>query len=216
MTINEYEFKVNIGGTDYGMDKLTSAHITQPLFDKFDVGLACSACLVLTYYFDLEPAKASKVVAYCRPRYSTDDSAWKQLGVFYVDSRTSKSGLKTLTCYDSMMRSDATFLKDGDVGEWPRNMKQLVYDLAAFMDVELDERTIPQLNATYTYDYPNDDTGRTILQYVAAAHCGNWIITSQDKLLLVPLFSSMPPETYYLVTQDGEPITFGDTRILIE
>ena len=53
------------------------------------------------------------------------------------------------------------------------------------------------------------------MKFIAVAHGGNWTITREDKLLLVPLVGSMPPETNYLVTEDGDAITFGGDRILV-
>lgn len=210
----EYEFQIEIDGVNYGMDVLSDVRIKQPLFDKFDVGLACCAQMTVQYYVreGIEPSRGAKLIPRCRAKNS--DDPWMQLGVFYIDLRTERAGKKTLTCYDSMMKADTPFIKDGEfVGEWPRNMKQTVNDIVARMGITLDPRT--QLVSTYTVDYPNDLPMRKILEYVAAAHAGNWIITANDQLLLVPLATSMPPETNYLVTEWGLAIVFGEDRILV-
>lgn len=212
---HELEYRVKIGNTYYGMDTLTSASIKRPLFDKISVGLACCAQMIVKYRFDLEPPRGAKLLPECRKKNSND--AWYKLGTFFIDLRTEKAGVKTLTCYDSMLKADVPFLTDEDisidVGEWPRNMKVMVDEISKRMGVSLDPRTV--INPIYEIDYPNNDTCRDILQYVAAAHAGNWIITREDKLLLVPLFLSMPPETHYLVTEYGYAIIFGDDRILV-
>ena len=209
----EYEFQVEIDGVNYGMDVLKDVRIKQPLFDRFDVGLACCAEMTVQYYVKegIEPSRGAKLI----PRYRVKDSntKWDQLGVFYIDLRSERAGKKTLTCYDSMMKADTPFFTGGDVGEWPRNMKKVVDEIASRMGVTLDPRT--QIVSSYVVDFPNDDHMRTILEYVAAAHAGNWIITAKDQLLLVPLTTSMPPETYYLVTEWGLPIVFGEDRILV-
>lgn len=209
----EYEFQVEIDGTNYGMDTLTDVHIKQPLFDKFDVGLACCAQMTVQYYVKsgIEPSRGAKLIPQYRIKGSSDN--WEQIGVFYIDLRTERAGKKTLTCYDSMMKADTPFFTEGDVGEWPRNMKQIVDEIARRMGVKLDPRT--KIVSTYTVDFPNEDHMRTILEYVAAAHAGNWIMTAKDELLLVPLTTSMPPETHYLVTEWGLPIVFGEDRILV-
>ena len=81
------------------------------------------------------------------------------------------------------------------------------------MGVKLDKRTV--LNSAYIIDYPaNDYTIRNELCFIAAAHGGNWIITDEGNLLLVPLLS-MPAETNYLITEYGDAITFGGVRILV-
>lgn len=210
----DYEFQVNIGGVDYGMDTLSAVHIKQPLFDKMDVGLACCAELTVSYYIDLqvEPERGAKLIPRYRPKGSNDP--WQQLGVFYIDLRTTREGKQTLMCYDSMMLADTPFIVDGEfVGEWPRSMKQCAEEIAARMGISLDPRT--SINPNYTLDYPNDSTMRKLLQYIAAAHAGNWIITAANQLLLVPLATSMPPETYYLVEEHGLAIVFGEDRILV-
>lgn len=112
-----------------------------------------------------------------------------------------------------MLKTEQTYLISEDVGEWPRGMKALVADIASRIDVEVDSRTV--INESYVVEYPNDYTMREILCHIAAAHAGNWIITADGKLLLVPLFTAMPPETYYLIEDSGSAIVFGEDRILV-
>ena len=209
----EYEYKVNIDGRDYSMDSLTSASFEQPLFDSFGVGNACAAQLTLSYYDNnINPATMAQIIAYCRKRGSTD--AWSQLGVFFVDTReTSTDRLTTLTCYDSMLKADQKFLSEVVEDNWPQKQTKVVADICTRMSVELDARTV--INPNYNVDIPVDLNIRDILCYIAAANGGNWIITAANKLLLVPLFSSMPAETYLLIADDGDRITFGGVRIIV-
>lgn len=214
MTETEYEFQVEIDAVNYGMDTLSSVRIKQPLFDKFDVGLACCAEMTVQYYIieNIDPSRGAKLVPRCRTRGSSEP--WHQLGVFFIDMRKARSGKMTLTCYDRMMMADTPFIKDGEfVGEWPRPMDQVAREIATRMGTKLDSRTV--LNSNYTLDYPNDDPMRKMLEYIAAAHAGNWIMTAADELLLVPLTSSAPPETNYLVEEMGRAIVFGEDRILV-
>lgn len=209
---HEYEFRVEIAGVYYGMDALESGHIRHPLFDKFSVGLACCAQLDIKYWIGAlpEPPKGARVVPQIRTRGSKDP--WKQVGVFYIDIRTTKDNVKTLTCYDSMMKSDVAF--NSVLLSWPTDMKSVGESCAQQMGIQLDERTV--LSTKYLMDKVAEDTPiRTVLQYIAAAHGGNWVITSEDKLLLVPLFSSMPSESNYLITEYGENIVIGGDRILV-
>lgn len=209
----EYEYKVNIDGKDYSMDSLTSASFEQPLFDSFSVGNACAAQLTLSYYDNnINPATMAKVIAYCRKKNSND--AWIQLGVFYVDTReTSTDRLTTLTCYDSMLKADQLFLSEVVEDDWPQKQTKVVADICTRMQVLLDPRT--NINPNYDVDIPFDLNIRDVLGYIAAANGGNWIITSENKLLLVPLFSSMPAETSLLITEDGDRIVFGGVRIIV-
>lgn len=81
------------------------------------------------------------------------------------------------------------------------------------MGAQLAPRTA--INPNYTIDYPaNEYTIRDELRYIAAAHAGNWIVTGEGRLYLVPLVS-IPPETNYLVTEYGDAILFGGDRILV-
>lgn len=203
------EYKVEIGGVTYYMSALFSISITRPLFEKLSVGNTCAAELKVSFYPSGEVARMAKIIPYAR-KASDDD--WSQLGVFYTDTRAKDGKKLELTAYDAMLKAEQTYLQSDDVGEWPRTMATVVSEICARMGVTLDSRTALK---SYTVDYPNDLTMREVLGYIAAAHGGNWIITAEGKLLLVPLFSSMPEETFFLVDEDGDRITFGGDRIIL-
>ena len=111
-----------------------------------------------------------------------------------------------------MLKAEQVFLAEGDTGEWPRTQTAVVAEICTRMGVELDSRTVL---GSYPVEYPNDFTMREILGYIAAAQGGNWIVTGAGKLLLIPLFGSMPSETSYLVTEDGDAIAMGDVRLVV-
>ena len=93
-------------------------------------------------------------------------------------------------------------------------MTEAVEIMAALMGVEIDPRTA--LNSAYTIDYPvSNQTLRKTLSWIAATHGGNFVMTDEGKLLLVPLISA-PAETNYLVTEYGGPIVIGGIRILLD
>ncbi len=119
-----------------------------------------------------------------------------------------------------MYKADQEWKPDQSLN-FPLSMPNAAAEFARLMGVELDPRT--KLNAAYTIDYPTSDpdsetgsyyTIRQELQWIAAAHLGNWIMTGEDKLLLVPLLS-IPPETNYLVTEYGSAITLGGVKLLV-
>lgn len=204
------EYKVEIGGITYGMGDIESVNIEQPLFDKLSVGNACSAKLTIVFWEITTIPKMSKIVPYAR-KQSTDD--WIMQGEFYIDTRSLSDGKMTIVAYDAMLKGEIVWVPSQHL-VFPMSMENAVAEIASLMGVEIDNRTL--LNSIYTIDYPaNDYTMRDILRYIAAAHAGNWIMTIEGRLLLVPLFASMPPETHYLVTEYGNPITFGGTRILV-
>ena len=93
-------------------------------------------------------------------------------------------------------------------------MDDAVDIVAELMGISVDSRT--QVSHTYTIDYPaNDYTLRDVLGFIAVANGGNWTITRNDQLLLVPLVGSMPEETHYLIEESGNEITFGGDRIFV-
>ena len=208
--MSEYEYRVVIGDIDYSMNDLVSCDYTHPLFDTFGVGNACAAELVVKYYTDSPPPRMGTVKAFYREKNTSD---WLPIGTFFIDTREHFEDLYTLVCYDSMMKADAVYQDNSEEDEWPKAPAEVVNIIADAMGVAIDPRT--QLNTNYEVAYPNEETGRTILGWIAAAHGGNWTITNDNKLLLVPLFSSMPSRWPYLITESGNYITFGGVRIRI-
>lgn len=204
-----YQYKVVIADVEYGMSDIASAKIEHPLFDKLSVGNTCAAELDITFWPKSDIPKMAKIV----PFAIDEDGTETQLGVFYTDTRARVGDRLNIIAYDEMLKADVVWVPDQAL-EFPMTMPAAVTVIAGLMGVELDSRTV--LNSAYTIDYPaNDYTLRDVLGYIAAAHAGNWIFTGEGKLLLVPLFASMPEETSYLITEDGEPILIGGVRITV-
>lgn len=205
-----YRYRFDIAGTEYGMnDVCAKPKIEHPLFDKLSVGNTCSAELDITFWAKGTIPKMAKIVPYV-----IDESGVEtKLGEFWTDTREQVGDRLHIIAYDGMMRGDIVWVPDQAL-EFPMSMPKAVQVICDLMGVEQDERTV--LSSAYTIDYPaNDWTLRDVLGFIGAAHAGNWIITAAGKLLLVPLFDSMPAETGYLVTENGNPITFGGVRILV-
>lgn len=204
------EYKAVIAEVEYGMGDLFSATITQPLFEKLSVGNACSAELKISFSPKGTVPRMAKIVPYAR---KTATDSWTQLGVFYTDTRTMNDGRMEITAYDDMLRAEQIWEPNQSL-VFPLTMSDAVDEIASLIGVSIDARTV--LSSAYSIDYPaNDYTLRDVLRYIAAAHGGNWVITAEGKLLLVPLFGSMPMETSYLISEDGDAITFGGVRILV-
>jgi hypothetical protein len=97
---------------------------------------------------------------------------------------------------------------------WPRNSIFVVNHISNAMGIRTDTRT--HLNDEISIPYPNDWTCREILGYIAAANCGNWIVTDAGELRLLPLWSiPAAGETSYLIDEHGDAITLGGVRILV-
>lgn len=76
----------------------------------------------------------------------------------------------------------------GETGSVTRTMREVALEIASAMGVEIDSRTA--LNDDYRMTNPKGYTAREILQAIAGANGGNWIITTTGKLRLVPLFGN--------------------------
>ena len=68
---------------------------------------------------------------------------------------------------------------------------------------------------SYNVAKPTDEqTMREVLGYIGVANAGNWIITMEGKLRLVKL-GDIPEESNLLVDDYGNPILFGEVRIIV-
>lgn len=216
-TTREYQF--DIAGTVYGPDVEVSHHVDSGLYEKFGIGGAAAAKLTLSLFADGIP-RAAEIKRYIRLRNGGQVSEWLPKGVFFTSSRSEEDGYWTIEAFDAMRKAEQPWEPDQGL-DFPLPMPAAVEEFARIMGVEIDPRT--RLNPDYTIDYPASDpaseTGdyysiRQELQWIAAAHAGNWIITGEGRLLLVPLLS-IPAETNYLVTEYGDAITLGGVKLLV-
>lgn len=204
-----YQYKVDIAGTEYGMTDLKVVNLEAPLFDHLSVGNTCSAELDITFWQKSEIPKMAQII----PRVQLGDGSWYQLGVFYTDTRIKRGEALNIVAYDAMMKGEVVWEPDINL-IFPMTMTYAVQVIADLMGVEIDPRT--ELNEAYTIDYPiGEQTLRETLGWIGAAHAGNWIITNEGKLLLVPLFDSVPVSDGVLVTEDGAAIALGGVRLLV-
>lgn len=208
-TVKEYKFEIN--DVEYGPEEEVEHTYSNGIFEDFGFGNAYTASLTLSLFADNIP-RAATIRRYIRLRNGNQASEWLPKGTFFTNTRSDDDGYWTIEAYDSMRKAEAVWVPDQSL-EFPLSMPAAATEFARILGVELDPRTV--LNANYTIDYPaNDYTIRNELCFIAAAHGGNWIITDENKLYLVPLLSA-PPETNYLVEEYGDAITFGGDRILV-
>lgn len=203
------QYRVLIDSIEYGMGDIFSGEIERPLFDELSIGNACMSMFTVTVLLKSVVPTAAQMVP-----QAFVDGAWQQLGVFYIDERSAApNGMTKFISYDSMVKADAIWVPGNDL-VFPMAMNRAASVIAGLMGVSIDSRTV--INANYSIDYPaNDYTLRDVLGYIAAANGGNWIITRENKLLLVPLVGSLPDEPDYLADENGDAITFGGVRILV-
>lgn len=207
----EREYKFDVAGTEYGKDAEVSHSVESQLFEEFGIGNACCATLKMALYADNVP-RAATINRYLRLVNGTQATAWIPKGTFFTNKRSRDGDYWEIEAYDAMRKADVVW-EPAQSLTFPMSMLTAVNLFCQMMGVKLDKRTV--LNSAYTIDYPsNDYTIRNELCFIAAAHGGNWIMTDEGNLLLVPLLS-MPEETNYLITEHGDAITFGGVRILV-
>lgn len=208
-TKKEYQFDIN--GTVYGPEREVEHSVDAELYEEFGIGNAATAKLTLKLYADSVP-RAATIRRYVRLKNGSQATEWLPKGVFFTNRRSEEDGQWTVEAFDAMRKAERVWTPDQSL-TFPMTAPNAVAEIARIMQVQVDPRT--QLDPSYTIDYPaNDYTLRDELRFIAAAHAGNWVVTGEGELLLVPLLSA-PPETFYLVTEYGEPITFGGVRILV-
>lgn len=208
------QVKVNIAGVDYGEDQIVSLETVCSLFaeDGFSIGGAVAKEINLTLWNVTGTIpRMAKMIPYYRITNGTQTSEWIQKGIYYIDTRTTDSGLLTIHGYDDMLKADQVWMPDQSL-EFPMAMSQAVSVIAGLMGVSVDSRT--QVG-NYTIDYPaNEYTLRDVLRYIAVASAGNWIMSDTGQLLLIRA-GDLPPETFLLVDEDGDAISFGGDFILV-
>ena len=163
-------------------------------------------------------SRTAKIELFSRVELGDQVSEWLPKGVFYIDTRSvdEVTGVTTLHGYDRLVFGEQIYAPEGDVGEWPRPADEVVNEIAGLLGLELDERTV--IDPSVMVSYPNENTMREVLGYIAVAHAGNWTITDAGKLRLVPLWSIpeyVPEGDGVLVDQHGDAIVFGEVRILV-
>lgn len=161
--------------------------------------------------------RQARMVPYVRLTDGTRSSEWIQKGVYYVDTREISdygSDLKKLTLhgYDDMMKAEQDY--PASKLQWPAADIDVVREIAGFMGVPIDSRTVDIMANGYQIPYTTGYSCREILGYIAAMYAGCFTMSDAGALRLIAL-NGIPKETRYLIAAAGEPITFGGVRILV-
>lgn len=201
----ELDAQIVISDTEY--KTISAPRISRSLMSSpLQVGNCNSATLSVSIMTDDEIPAAGEVIVQARVGSRAKDylkSEYKDFGTFYIDQRdTSYAGLVTLTCYDAMLKTNSPYLSDTDTElSWPKTMVAVVNEIAARIGVTLDTRTVLKTGDDYKVAYPKGLTMTQVLGYIGACNGGNWIITEENRLRLVPLVT-IPDETYYIIDYD--------------
>lgn len=192
------QIKISIAGKDYIDDAVVSAVTSGTMFSGNKVAIGCAVGREIDIVIKPDGnaiPRSAEINVYLRlvlPGISGEiksASAWIPKGVFFIDTREPDVDGESLMIhgYDAMLKGEQPFL-DQEAGEtdvWPQSMRDVALACAAKMGVEIEQPS--ELSSTYTIGYPTDYTCRELLEHIAAAHGGNWIISDDGKLRLVRL-----------------------------
>lgn len=212
------EHKAVIAGVEYLQPDILSLRTSGGAFAAPDIGNCASRQLDLTLRRVLGTIpKRAKIQVYTRLANETQTAEWLPKGVFYVSTRqTDKlTGALTIHGFDAMRKAGAVWDID-PTASWPMSARAAAEDIARRMGVAIDPRTV--LSDAFPVDYPVDENGdltmEDVLSGIAAGEAGNWVMSDEGKLLLLR-FGDIPTETWYLVDEYGDAITFGGERIIV-
>ena len=222
--IHRFEVKVNISGTDYGMNVLTSLNSRCSVFGSGSprLGLAPAGELSLSLYLDSGSVpRMAEIRPYFRVVNDSRQSEWISKGVYFVDTREADTttGLLTLQAYDSMLKGEVKYPSTSHT--WPYSDINTVTEIASFLGVAVDAQTTSLMTAGFMIPLPTQYTLRETLQYIAALYGGSFVITDQNTLRLIPLWTVKTTEdaplggTHRLTAAPAFPACTG-VRFLVD
>lgn len=161
--------------------------------------------------------RQARLVPYVRLTDGVRVSEWIQKGVYCIDTRQKKedgSSIEKIVIhgYDDMLKAEQDY--PASTLSWPAKDIDVVREIAAFMGVSVDSRTLDLMTWGYLVQYPAGYSCREALGYIAAMYAGCFIMSDIGELRLVGL-CDIPAETRYLIAAEDQPITFGGVRILV-
>ena len=210
------EIKIEVGGETYGEDRIIELRIFGGLFMEgtLCVGSAVSKQIVLVIREPGDIPRMAELKPYYRLVKGEEASEWVQKGIYYINTREPENAENTLRIegFDGMMKSEIIWEPDQTL-IFPMSQRAAALHIAGLMGVELENPE--DIREDYYVDYPaNEYTQRNILQFIAAAHGGNFTVTDQGNLRLVQI-NMLEPETDYLVTETGSAILIGGVRLIV-
>ena len=216
-----FEQKVVINEIEYDETKVFSIRISKPGVseESVSIGGALAKTLELNIVDEGQTIpRMAEIQVYTRVNSITDGvsapltSEWLSKGVYYIDTRSHTDNRTIqITAYDAMLKTEQDYPSTEHA--WPYADIDVVEEIATDIGVTVDPRTEQIMTAQIMVDLPTSYTEREVLENLACAYAGNFIITDDNTLLLVPLYGNEPDNItgYYLADTDGETaLTFGD------
>lgn len=172
---------ISIAGVVYTSSNIVSITVHRKLFDKFGPGNCQSGELNAVL---LIPEANIPRMAEVIPMVDGQPK-----GIYYIDTRSTNkvTGELTIKAYDAMLKMEQDMIPSGATsGGWPRTPQAIMTDISEAINVAIDPRTVldPRIDITYP---STGTTMREMAGWIAAVHGGNWTITDEGKLFLVPL-----------------------------
>lgn len=216
---HEFETKISIAGNEIGEDKIFSIRrdVLGVSGNKPTVGGALSSTLKITVATpSFAIPRMAEIDIFVRAKNNAQTSEWIRQGVYFIDTRkvtNNNDGLNVLTIngYDAMMKAEQDYPDTNH--NWPYLDKNVVAEIASAIGVSVDSRTNSFLTAGYMIDLPIGYTMRETLEHIATMYCGNFVMSNDGKLLLVPLYGLAADEWLtgnYLADGNGSALTFGN------
>lgn len=194
--------------TEISAPKIDRSLMSSPL----SVGNCISSTLSLSILTDDVLDAKVPIIIKGRLTDGVSVSEWLPFGTFYINQKSSYNGLWTVSCYDAMLKANQSYLSADDDGTgWPKAMDEVVSEIAYRIGVSVDPRTIINYGPEYKVPCPTGLTMMQVLGYIGGCHGGNWIITEENALRLVPLLRSTDDTS----TKPGTSTT-GSITILMQ
>ena len=215
-----FETRLIIDGVGtYGETDLFAMSTTHEMFHNSPTigsAVAGEISVKMVYPQDVTIPAMAKLLPQVRACNATQQSEWLSQGVYYIDTRertVTEYGESVLELhgYDAMLKAEQMY--NGRITGDSTDI-QMVNEIAYQMGVSVDSRTTALMTAAYTIPLPTGYSYREVLGYIASMYVGCFIITDEGKLRLVSI-TELPPETNYLIDEQGDAITFGGDRILV-
>lgn len=137
---------------------------------------------------NVEIKPKTKIVPYIRLTNGKEHSEWIKKGTFFIDHHEhsgDENERMTVYGYDHIILTEGDY--PSSTNTWPRNDIDVVRDIASEIGIELDNRTIQIINKGYKINYPFGYSMREVLESIAVMYGGNFIMSDDEKLLLVQI-----------------------------
>lgn len=190
---------------EYGESEIASAFVSGRTFDAPSVGNAASRQLDMTFLPKKDGngnaipiPRMAKIELYVSLVWGEWETEALKKGVFFIDTRSTDAvtGWTTVRGFDSnLMMEQALAESESDV--IPDDTAGLMNLIAQKIGVEIDSRTAMRNYALNVFESDRRAkymTMRQVAGYVAGLYGGNWIITDEGRLRLLPLSQSSEGE----------------------